>query len=439
MDSFIHVLVPVLAIVLLIVLNGIFVAAEFAIIGTPKTVLKTAVDRGDKRSKQILGIRKSLRLQDRYIAAAQLGVTISSLGLGMYGEHILAGWIYSWFSQFNLDSWWAVHSVASVLAIGFLTVMHVVIGEMVPKTVALNRPHETARMVFPIVMFMQWFLLPLIYVFNRLGNSLLKALGVRRQIRSSDQIRTPEELSLIVEQSQVGGKLKEASAEVVQELLEFGDLTAVEAMVSRTAVIGIPQDADDEHFQRILRDRPHTRYPVYLDTLDQIVGMVHVKDLLACLPNCTARLSSIMRPVPFVPHSADLEQVLRVMTRCHSQMAVVMDEQGGTDGIITIEDLFEEIVGDIRENVSEKPEIVEIDDGLLHVAGTVRIEDLGYELDLPLEHEDVDTVGGLVLWLLGRPAVVGDIVEYRGIQLQVLSVRGRGVRECQVRRKSSMD
>lgn len=415
---------------LLILLNGVFVAAEFAIIGTPRSTLEAASSKGEKTARRLAKIKTNTRRQDRFITTAQLGITLASLGLGMYGEHAIAAWLARFFSGLGTPEWIGIHSISSLISIGLLTYLHVVAGEMIPKSLALKQPYSTAVRISPVILLTDAVFYPVISILNGIGSAILRAMGIRRTAANPDQFRTPEELSYIVEESQVGGQLREESATVFMELLEFGDLIASEVMIPRTMVVGIPNDADDSMFQKILTERPHSRYPIYVETLDQIIGIVHVKDLLDCLPNCAGQLPSILRPVPFVPHSLDLEEVLKTMTRAHSQMAIVMDEQGGTAGIITIEDLFEEVVGDIRESAAEKPEIYLAPDGQLHVAGTVRIEDLGYELGIELEHEDVDTVSGLVLALLGRPALVGDEVEHQGVHLQVASTKGRGVREC---------
>jgi CBS domain containing-hemolysin-like protein len=221
---------------------------------------------------------------------------------------------------------------------------------------------------------------------------------------------------------------------VVQELLEFADLTAGEVMIPRVRVTGIPAGASAEQMLGIFRASPHTRYPVYEGSLDRIVGVVHIKDILRRIPNRRALRPSEVREVPFIPETAEMDTVLAAMRRVNSQMAVVMDEHGGTAGIITIEDLFEEVVGEIEEgwHPREHPEIYRDAQGRLVVAGTVRIEEVGEELGLVLEHDEVDTVSGLVLAELDRPPQVGDAVEYDDVRFEVIAVEGHGVTECVV-------
>jgi CBS domain containing-hemolysin-like protein len=431
-----EILIPILIIMLLILINGVFVASEFGIVGAPKTAIEREAAKGSRSARRVAWVLDDSRRQDRYIATAQLGITFASLGLGMYGEHVAAEWIHAalieagW-NRLPLAAPILSHTVASAIAIGVLTYFHIVVGEMIPKSIALMRPQVTAKGVTPVILFLQYLFFPLVYLLNSTGNMILSRFGVhRREGGSVDRYRTPEELAYIVLESQKGGYLKKEAAEVFQELLEFGDLTAAEAMVPRTMITGIPSNSTDGQIHRILREQPHSRYPVYTESLDQIIGMVHVKDLLRCLPECAPKLPNIVRPLPFVPSSASLEDVLKTMIQVRTQLAIVMDEQGGVAGLLTIEDLFEEIVGEIREDMTDKPEIYKDRLGRIRVAGTVRVENVGEEIGMVLEHDEVDTVSGLVLADLGRPAEVDDIVEYRGVRFTVASVKGRGVREC---------
>jgi CBS domain containing-hemolysin-like protein len=416
----------------LILLNALFVAAEFAIVGAPRASVERRAADGDRVARIVLHILRDPRRQDRYIATAQLGITAASLGLGMYGEHMVAEWIAGGLEGLGDWQWVAAHTVASVLAISILTYFHIVVGEMIPKSLALQHAERTALVVTRPLLLVQFLLKPLVVLLNGLGFVLLRLVGIDRAVATSEQYRTPEELQFIVRESQAGGMLRKESARVLQELLEFGDLTAGEVMIPRVRVVGIPAGAGPDEMLAILRANPHTRYPVYEGDLDHIVGVVHIKDILRRMPNRRTLRPAEVRAAPYLPETAEMDTVLAAMRRENSQMAVVMDEHGGTAGVITIEDLFEEVVGEIEEGWVEHPEVAHDPSGRLLVAGTVRIEDVGEALGVVLEHEEVDTVSGLVLALLDRPPVVGDVVEYDDVRVEVTAVQGHGVREASV-------
>ena len=420
-----------LIITLLIVLNAIFVAAEFAIVGAPKAAIDARAAQGDRMAKRVQRVLRDNQLQDRYIATAQLGITLASLGLGMYGEHVMADAIYGLLGRSGAPAWLVSHGAASVAAVAILTYFHIVVGEMVPKSLALQHAERLACWITTPMLWTKNVLYPFVVTLNNLGNALLKAFGVNRQAQNAEQYYTPEELQLIVQESEELGALRSDSSQMLQELFEFGDLTAGQVMVPRVRIIGIPVGTAPPAIREILASPAHTRYPVYERDLDHIVGSVHIKDLLRLLLSNEPIDASQARALPVVPETAPLDDVLAVMRRERTQMAVVIDEHGGTAGVVTLEDLFEEVVGDIEEGPGAG-EVYRDRQGRLRVPGTMRIDEVGQEFDLELEHEDVDSVSGLVLMLLGRPPVVGDIVRFQRLQFEVTAVKGHGVEECAV-------
>jgi CBS domain containing-hemolysin-like protein len=424
--------IAISVIVALLALNGLFVAAEFAIVGAPRTVMEQRAAAGSQRAARVARIQRDPRLQDRYIATAQLGITMASLGLGMYGEERLATWIASVLPLAGAPAWAASHAIAGVIALIVLTYLHIVLGEMVPKAVALARAERAVLWLTPLMVAVQVATYPLVAVLNGIGNACLRLVGVNRRF-AGGQPHTPEELRYIVRESEEGGFVRTEAADVIDELLEFGALTAREVMVPRVRIRGLEVGVSLGGLGQIVMDAPHARYPVYAHDLDHIVGMVHIREIARCVREGTTIRQTDVRPVPFVPGSATLDTVLAAMRDGRAQMAVVMDEHGGTDGIITTEDLFEEVIGDIQDPASDTPpELYVADDGTQRAAGTVRLEELGEHLDRTLEHEEVDTVSGLVLALLDRPPRIGDRVEYEGVMLEVLKVTGLGVGECRV-------
>jgi CBS domain containing-hemolysin-like protein len=427
-------LLACLVILALVLLNALFVAAEFAIVSVPRSAMESRARKGDRLARIVAGILRDPRRRDRYIATAQLGISVASLLLGMYGEHVLAEWIGAGLERLGMRTllWVTAHGLASVLAVVVLTYFHIVLGEMIPKSMALQRPEQTSTLVTPVLLAVQAVARPLIAFLSFAGNALLRLFGVDRRGHSHEHVRTPEELRYIVRESQAGGKLRRESAAVVQELLDFAHLSAGEVMVPRVRVNGLRVGMPFDEVVRVVRRHPHTRYPVYRGDLDHILGMVHIKDLFRRLRNRRAVHEHDAREVPFVPETATIDEVMAALRAARTQLAVVMDEHGGTAGIVTIEDLFEEVVGDIEESAGRRPELFRDEQGRARVAGTVRVEEVGEFLGVVLEHDEVDSVSGLVLDLLGRPPVVGDAVEYDDVRFEVSAVAGHGVREALV-------
>jgi CBS domain containing-hemolysin-like protein len=423
------VLVAWLVIAGLVLLNALFVAAEFAIVGAPRAALAHLAERGNRRAQRVSAILDDPRQQDRFIATAQIGITVASLGLGMYGEHALAEWLAVRLEPVNTAGWVATHALASVVSVALLTYLHIVIGEMVPKALALQHAAGTVLWVAPIMLAVQRTILPLVVGLNAVGNRVLRLAGIQRREVDAERYHTSEELQFIIEESQEGGLLRGEAGNILRELFEFGDLTAGEVMVPRVHVLGVAVGAEPDELRAIVRAQPHTRYPVYQGDLDNIIGSLHIKDVLRLLVSNRSVAARDARRLPYVPGPAPLDEVLAAMRRHRSQMAVVMDQHGGTAGLITIEDLFEEVIGEIEEGRGRMP-IQRGADGRLHVRGTVRLEELSEALGRSIEHAKVTTVSGLALTLLGRPAVVGDVVDCNGVTIEVTAVAGRGVYEA---------
>ena len=425
-------MIEFLIIAAFILLNGLFVAAEFAIVGAPRAAIENLAGEGNRLAKRVLAVLEDPRQQDRYIATAQLGITVASLGLGMYGEHVLADGIYGWLGGSGLPAWLVSHGVASVIAVAILTYFHIVIGEMVPKSLALQYAETMVLWITPPMLWIRNALFPFVVALNAIGNRLLKVFGVSRQAQNADQYYTSEELQLVVQESEDRGALRAESGQMLQELFEFGGLTAGEVMVPRVRLTGIPLGTTPEQIRELLGRTPHTRYPIYERDLDHILGMVHIKDLLRVLLRNEVIGRAHARPLPLVPETAELDTVLSTMRQERTQMVIVLDEHGGTAGAVTLQDLFEEVVGEIEEGPARAPQVYRDAEGRLRVPGTMRIDELGQEFDLELEHEDVDSVSGLVLTVLGRPPRVGDAIRYGRLQFEVTAVKGHGVEECAV-------
>lgn len=424
-------LVPTAIILLLLVANALFVAAEFAIVGAPRANIEHQVAQGSFLARGVLHILEDPKLQDRYIATTQIGISVASLGLGMYGEHWLARQIELAAAPLGTMAWITANTASSIVAVAALTYLHIVLGEMVPKALALQRPQRTVLYVSPVIRVLERAMLPLVVALNAFGNGLLWLVGIRRREVEGERYHTAEELQFIVQESQQGGLLRGESGQILRDLFEFGDRTAGEAMVPRVLLVGIPVGAEPDELRAIVRTQAHTRYPVYNGDLDRIVGSMHIKDVLRHLISNQPVTARDARELPYVPGPTPVDEVLAAMRRYRAQMAVVMDQHGGTAGLVTIEDLFEEVVGEIEEGRGGATLVREGPDRI-RVRGTVRLTEIGEALGRPLEHRKVTTISGLVLLLLQRPAAVGDVIDWNGLRLEVTGVVGRGVAEAVV-------
>jgi CBS domain containing-hemolysin-like protein len=415
--------------VVFVVVNGLYVGAEFALLAAPRAAYEHRAAAGDRFAARILEGLTSPVQQDQYVGTAQIAITLASLGLGMYGEHQLATLLEPHVGQIPVIG---SAALASAIALGFLTFLHIIVGEMVPKGLALQHPDKAARFFYWPMRVSFWLFYPFVVLSGIATRITLRVLGITRQENVSEHVYTPEELQLIVEESHRGGALLGESGRILRELFEFGDLTAREVMVPRVRVAGLPVGAAPTVVRAVVAEHRQTRYPVFEGDLDHIIGMVHVKDLLKRLLTDEPIMPLDVRRIPVVPETAPLDDVLATMQRANAHLALVIDEHGGTAGIISLEDLFEEVVGEMDEDASAAPPIVLLPDGSVKAAGTVRLDELGQQFNLDLEHEEVDSVSGLVLALLGRPPRVGDRVEYGRLHLEVTATRGRGVKEVRV-------
>ncbi len=432
-------LVPTLVILVLVLLNGLFVAAEFAIIGVRPTQIEQLANEGHPVAKDILSILDSPEEQNKYIATAQLGITIASLGLGMYGETQLSHFIEPYLAlglTISAEET-IIYTLGYIISVSLLTYLHVVIGEMIPKSLALNTPVKMALYVDrPMRLAETVFALP-VGLLNEIGNMLLRLFRVP-PVEGHDRLHSPEELDLIVAESAEGGLLNAGEEEMIHNIFSFGERQVNQVMTPRRKVKALAHDMPLPELLDLVAESQHSRFPVYEDDLDHVIGMLHLKDLIYQQLRMKGKfdIRLLLRPTLSVPENYLVEKLLAAFKRQRVHMAIVLDEFGGTAGIVTLEDLVEEVVGEVRDEFDlESEPLVEIGPGVLEVAGNYLLEDLedyvylGQEDDLP----DVETVGGLIMTELGRPPRQDDRVIYNNeVNFIVLAVDGLAVARARV-------
>lgn len=423
-----------IVIALLILLNGMFVAAEFAIIGVRATRIAQLAEEGSGVAKRLHRILTNPAQVDRYIASAQLGITLASLGLGMVGEPAIAHLIEPILHDvFGLEGE-IIHTISFLFALTLITYLHVVIGEMVPKSLALQNAESAVFLLARPMIVMQTIFSYPITLLNKIGLVVLRLLRVPPPPKDS-RLHTADELELIISESVVGGLIEENEQELFSNIFEFGELRVGQVMVPRPKIEAVPNTVTEAELLGKMSASPHTRFPVYEGSIDNIIGVLHLKDLVAQqLDGTTFNLQALMHDVPFVPENTSTDVLLALLKKTHIHLAVVMDEYGGTAGIVTLEDLIEEVMGEVRDefDIHEKEPITLVEPGHLIVQGTVRLDELEDYIDLSENEEDVDSVGGLVITHLNLPPNVGDETSINGVRFQVEEVNGLAVERLSI-------
>ena len=369
----------------------------------------------------------------RVLSAGQLGITLASLGLGWVAEGTIGHALEIWFTGLPIALEMSVRvGIAATIAITVVTYLHVVFGELAPRALSLNYPEQFAKWLAPPILIFTWVTWPFIWVLNGSAMFLLRLLG-QKSVSEEESPHSPDELRLLVERAGEGGFLPPSDAEILGGVFEFSEKNAREVMTPRTEIIAIPVDATLDEAISVVEESGRSRYPVFRETIDDIVGMVHSKDLLKALRRqpTAFSLERIMRPVHVVPGSREVEEVLADFKRRKEHLAIVLDEYGGTAGMVTMEDLLEEIVGEIFDEYDKTPAIAVVDPeatGAQLVPGEENIREVNYEFDLLIPEEDYTTVGGFVFGLLGRLPVVGDRVVGGGAQFTVREMDGRRIK-----------
>jgi len=424
------------AVLALVAANGMFVAAEFAIVAVRRTRLAPLVQRGSRTARLVL---RAAEDPNAFLAATQLGITMASLGLGWIGEPTVAALLDPLLRWLPLGVAAATsHAVAVVLAFALITSLHIVFGELAAKSVALWRPEATALAVAPATqVFYRVFRLP-IETLNRTANATLHLFGLRAP--SGHHVYSSEELGLLITESHRAGVVEEEEARLMHRVFKFADRLVEEVMVPRVAIRGVPNEATVREAVTAVREAGFTRLPVFADDLDHIVGMVHAKDLL--LAQAAERgeepVTAVMRPVLYVPEMKPVVDLLEEMRRRGIQLAVVLDEFGGTSGIVTIEDLLEELVGEIPgEYRPERRLVVLQQPDRMVVDAAIPLEDLNERFRAGLPTTEANTLGGFIFHHLGTIPEAGATFRYEGLEFKIESATRTRIGLVQIRRARS--
>jgi CBS domain containing-hemolysin-like protein len=406
--------------------NGFFVAAEFAIVKVRSTQLTELADQGSARAKMA---RRLTRHLDAYLSATQLGITLASLALGWIGEPAFHHLLQPVFEEFDIGKKTAT-TVSATVAFAIISILHIVLGELAPKSIAIQKPVGTSLWIAHLLHAFYVITYPAIWLLNGISRAILKAFGIQPTAEHSEAAHSPEELRLILASSERAGILSEENREIIEGVFQFSKRTARQIMVPRTDVVVLSTTKSIEENLETIRVTRHTRYPLCDGTLDQTIGLIHVKDLfLAQLRGPGRKLMDLKRDVLFVPENSTVESLLSQFIENKTHMAVVLDEYGGASGIVSLENITEELFGQIQDEFDrERPEIEPLGNGRYRVRGDYLIEDLADRLKIDVGEPEEETVGGYVAARLGREVSPGDRVELGELKVTVLEAERFRVR-----------
>jgi CBS domain containing-hemolysin-like protein len=416
---------------LLVVLNGFFVAAEFALVKVRASQLDIKIQKGSTRAK----LAKSLLdKMDAYLSATQLGITLASLALGAIGEEVISHVVVSFFTK---TGWVAnpitVHSISLPIALTLLTFFHVTIGEQIPKMIGIKYSLQTALFIsWPLRIF-YFICAPFIWLLNKTSNLVLRIMGVKNM---DEDVHTEEELRLILTESEEGGAIKPSENELIQNVFDFDDRVIKQIMVPQNRVVAIDVELGRNEMTKQIIDEGFSRLPVYLGDIDNVIGVVHSKDLLkAVIENKFKTIKDIMRPAHFIPESMKVNELLRDFQKHHIQMAIVTNEFGATAGIVTMEDIIEELVGEIQdEHDEEKPNVDKKSDTEFIVNAQAAIADVNEAIPIALpESPHYETVSGYINYIFGRIPAVNDHRTKDGYEITVIKRNRQSVESVKLK------
>ena len=428
------VLVSFVTIGLMILLTALYVGAEFATVSARRTKISQMAQH-DSLSRMLLPILEDNRKLDRYVAACQVGITISSLILGAYAQGAIAERLVEPLTSLfgaAMPATTAARLAGSISVIGvliFITALQVILGELFPKSLAIQYPEGIARaVVWPMKISLFLFAIP-IWIFNGSANLLLRLAG-RNTHTAVGRAHSPEEIELLVTESHEGGLLDDNERRLLRNALRLRDLTARQVMVHRTRIAAAPVTTPAYDLMQMAIEAGYSRIPIYRESIDDIVGFVHVKDLFRIHNEGISDVGQVIRDVVYVPETLSINDVWDQLDLRNRYLAIVFDEFGGTAGLLTLEDLIEEIFGELQDEFDDEAAVIARDkEGRIYLRGDLLIADVNEYLDLELPEETADTLSGLIFSLLGRPPLAGDEARVGEVLIRVETMEDLGVGE----------
>lgn len=419
----------------LVFANAFFVVSEFSIVKIRRTKLEELAHSGSRRAKIALKINDHL---NTYLSAIQLGITIASLGLGWIGEPAVSKLLEKIVAGFFADNPVLLHSVSFGIAFSFITLLHVVLGELVPKSLAIQATERYVLAVAPALYTFNRIFAPFIWVFDHLSIWILHLMGTK-QATETEETHSEEEIKIIIDASQKGGIIDETEGEIIQNAIDFSEICAHEIMIPRQDIKCLYLHYTPEETLNFVKTHHHTRFPLCNKDRDHIVGMIHIRDILEHTGEAQNKdfLNKICRKILFVPENKSISEILNEMMLKRTHLAIVVDEYGGTAGMLSMEDILEELVGDIRDEHDEQicEPVKKIDDKVCEFDGVVLIEDAFECMNLPEIEHDESTIGGYVFGLLGREPKVGDTIEDDYCVYEVMAVNNMRITRVKTRLK----
>ena len=422
----------ILLTILLVAANGFFVAAEFAFVKVRISQIELKAQSGNRIAQLLLGM---LHEMNHYLSACQLGITLASLALGWIGESVVAEVILAIIAKLGIVlSDTLVHQISIVTSFSLITILHIVLGEQAPKVLAIQKPETTSMAIAIPLRAFAFITFPFIWVLDRMSNVVLRLFGVGSLHEA--EVHTSEELRMLLGQSKQSGEIQESEHELLENVFEFNDRMVKQIMVPRTRISAIDVNTNEDTVLEMVYNEGYSRIPVYEGNIDNIVGVLYVKDLLQIIRRHEPlELAKTMRPAYFVPETKKINRLLRQFQRKHMHMAIVSDEFGGVSGIVTIEDIMEELVGEIQDEYdNEVPVVEKVSETEYRVNTATPIPDANEHLPYPLpEGDDYETVGGLLNVLYGNIPEVGDVATLDNYEFRVLKRSRRAVELVQLR------